>query len=88
MLTTEDKSKVIAAHQLGKKDVGSTPVQVALLTERINDLTGHLKTHKKDLHSERGLELLVSQRKKLLAYLNRQSPAAYQALVKKLNLRK
>lgn len=88
MLTTEQKSKVIAEHQTGKKDVGSTQVQVALLTERINELTAHLKTHQKDLHSERGLTLLVGRRRRLLDYLARRDQEAYQALVKKLNLRK
>lgn len=88
MLTTEQKAKVIADHQTGKQDVGSSHVQIALLTERINELTGHLKTHKKDLHSERGLELMVGKRRRLLDYLAREDAEAYQALVKKLNLRK
>lgn len=88
MLTTEQKSKVIKDHQTGAGDVGSTEVQVALLTERINQLTEHLKINKKDLHSERGLELMVEQRKRLLKYLAGRDQDAYQALVKKLNLRK
>lgn len=88
MLTTEQKSKVIKEHATSKEDVGSAPVQIALLTARINDLTGHLKTHKKDLHSERGLELLVGKRKSLLAYLQRENPEQYQELVKTLKLRK
>lgn len=88
MLTTEEKTKVIKEHAAGKADVGSAPVQIALLTERINQLTGHLKTHQKDLHSERGLELMVSRRKRLLAYLQRTNPAQYRDLVKKLKLRK
>ncbi len=88
MLTTEQKSKVIKEHATSKEDVGSAPVQIALLTARINDLTGHLKTHKKDLHSERGLELLVGKRKSLSAYLQRENPEQYQELVKTLKLRK
>ncbi len=88
MLSTEEKSKVIKEHAAGKADVGSSAVQIALLTERINQLTGHLKTHQKDLHSERGLELMVSRRKRLLTYLKRTSPEQYQDLVKKLKLRK
>lgn len=88
MLTTEEKSKVIKEHAAGKADVGSSAVQIALLTERINQLTGHLKTHQKDLHSERGLELMVGNRKRLLAYLKRTKPEQYQELVKKLKLRK
>ncbi len=88
MLSTEDKTKVIKEHAAGKADVGSSAVQIALLTERINQLTGHLKANQKDLHSERGLELMVSRRKRLLAYLKRTKPEEYQALVKKLKLRK
>lgn len=88
MLTTEEKSKVIKDHAKAKADVGSSAVQVALLTERINQLTAHMKSNKKDLHSERGLELLVSKRKRLLAYLQRTKPEEYQDLVKKLGLRK
>ena len=88
MLTAEEKSKVIGEHASDKKDVGSTTVQIAILTERINQLTGHLKEHKKDLHSERGLLLMVGKRRSLLAYLARQDEAAYQTLIKKLKLRK
>lgn len=88
MLKAEEKAKVIKEHATGKKDVGSTAVQVALLTARINELTGHLKAHPKDNHSERGLELLVSQRRRLLDYLARTDEPAYQELVKKLKLRK
>ena len=88
MLSTEEKTKVIKEHAAGKADVGSSAVQVALLTERINQLTGHMKTHKKDLHSERGLELMVGRRKRLLTYLKRTNLEEYQELVKKLKLRK
>jgi small subunit ribosomal protein S15 len=88
MPTTEAKAKTIKEHATGKKDVGSTPVQIALLTGRINELTGHLKAHKKDRHSARGLQLMVERRKRLLAYLSRTDNNAYTELVKKLELRK
>ncbi len=70
------------------KDTGSSPVQIALLTERIKLLTNHFKTHKKDLHSQRGLMKIVSQRKKLLHYLKGKNFKNYQALIQQLNLRK
>ncbi|MEX2043295.1 MAG: 30S ribosomal protein S15 [Patescibacteria group bacterium] len=88
MPTTEEKSKVIAEHAASKKDVGSTTVQIALLTARITELTAHMKRHPNDNHSERGLELLVGKRRRLLDYLARTDKAAYQELVKKLKLRK
>lgn len=88
MPSADAKSKVIADNQTSKNDVGSAPVQIALLTERIRELTGHLKTHKKDLHSEHGLQLLVSRRRRLLDYLQRIDEKAYQNLIKKLELRK
>ena len=88
MPTTEQKSKRITEFGTSKKDVGSTQVQIALLTDRINELTGHLKTHKKDLHSERGLTLLVGKRRRLLKYLEKQDAKTYQDLVKQLKLRK
>ena len=69
------------------QDVGSTGVQVAILSERISNLTEHLKTHKKDNHSTRGLLVLVSRRKRLLKYLKRKNLAQYQELIKKLGLR-
>lgn len=88
MLTADEKSKVIKEHAAGKTDVGSTAVQIGLLTERINQLTGHLKQHQKDLHSERGLLLMVSRRRRLLDYLQRTDEPAYQVLIKKLKIRK
>lgn len=88
MPTTEQKSAVIKEHATSKDDVGSAPVQIALLTARITELTGHLKRHPKDNHSERGLELLVGKRRRLLDYLARTDEAAYRELVKKLKLRK
>lgn len=87
MLTAEAKSKVIKAHGKSAKDVGSTEVQIALFTTRINELTGHLKTHKKDHHSERGLSLLVGKRRRLLNYLAKHDEKAYRELVTKLKLR-
>ena len=88
MPTTEEKSKVIKEHATSKDDVGSTPVQIALLTARITELTAHLKRNPKDNHSERGLELLVGKRRRLLNYLARIDEPAYQDILKKLKLRK
>jgi small subunit ribosomal protein S15 len=88
MPTTDQKAKTVSEYGANAKDTGATSVQIALLTERINELTGHLKTHKKDLHSERGLVLLVAKRRKLLDYLKRTSESDYQDLIKKLKIRK
>ncbi|HEY8108832.1 MAG TPA: 30S ribosomal protein S15 [Patescibacteria group bacterium] len=88
MPATEEKSKIIKEHATSKDDVGSAPVQIALLTARITELTVHLKRHPKDIHSERGLELLVGKRRRLLDYLARTDEPAYQELLKKLKLRK
>lgn len=82
------KEQIITGYQLGPKDTGSPDVQIALLTERINQLTQHLKTHAKDEHSRRGLLKLVGQRRRLLTYLAKKDPARYQKVVKKLGLRK
>lgn len=81
------KSELI--QQFGGKDsnTGSTPVQIALLSERINQLTEHLKGHKKDFHSRRGLLLMVSQRARLLKYLNKTDVEQYRALTEKLGIR-
>jgi small subunit ribosomal protein S15 len=87
-VTTADKAKVVADYQRAKGDTGSPEVQVALLTTRINDLTGHFKTHAKDHHSRRGLLKMVSRRRKLLDYLKGKSPQSYKALIEKLGLRK
>ncbi len=88
MITKEVKSEVIASNQRHKTDVGSPEVQVAVLTKRIKDLTAHLKENKHDNHSRRGLLQMVGQRKRQLAYLQRQDFQAYQALIAKLGLRK
>ena len=87
-LTKEEKTKLIEKFQLDKNDTGSIEVQVALLTKRINDLNEHLKVHKHDFHSNRGLLKMVGQRKSLLNYLAKNDVQRYRALVKKLGLRK
>jgi len=88
MLTAEDKAQIVKEHGTSATDVGSAKVQIALLTARISMLTEHLKEHKKDLHTERGLEMLVGKRRRLLKYLARESESDYQALIKKLKLRR
>ena len=82
-----DKAKIVADYQRAKGDTGSPEVQVALLTARINDLTGHFKTHTKDHHSRRGLLKMVSRRRKLLDYLKSTNLATYLARIEKLGLR-
>ncbi|MEE9142810.1 MAG: 30S ribosomal protein S15 [Gammaproteobacteria bacterium] len=87
-LTTEDKSKVISDFARGTGDTGSPEVQVALLSKRINELTEHFSTHKKDHHSRRGLLRMVNQRRKLLDYLKKKDPVRYQELISRLGLRR
>ena len=87
-LTKEKKTEIIEKYRLDENDTGSVEVQVALLTERINDLNEHLKVHKHDYHSNRGLLKMVGQRKSLLSYLAKEDVQRYRALVKKLGLRK
>ena len=82
------KAKVVKDYQRSGKDTGSPEVQIALLTERINGLTEHFKTHVKDFHSRRGLLVMVSQRRKLLDYLKRTDADKYRGLIEKLGLRK
>ncbi|PIR55265.1 30S ribosomal protein S15 [Candidatus Peregrinibacteria bacterium CG10_big_fil_rev_8_21_14_0_10_36_19] len=84
----ESKKKVIASHSTHAKDTGSSQVQVAILTERINELSQHLETHPKDDHSRRGLLGLVGKRRKHLQYLRIHKKDDYETLIKKLNLRK
>ncbi len=84
----ERKSAIIEEYRSNEKDTGSTEVQVALLTERINSLTEHLKKHKHDHHSQRGLLMMVGQRRSLLNYLRRNDVARYQALIGRLGLRR
>ncbi len=88
MLEQERKQEIIDLHKRHEGDTGSPEVQIALLTERINYLTEHLKTHKKDFHSQRGLLKLVGRRRGLLNYLRDRSPERYQELLQKLGLRK
>ena len=87
-LKVEQKSKIMKEHQTGKSDTGSPEVQVALLSARINDLSGHFTTHKKDNHSRMGLLRMVGKRRKLLAYLKSVDTKRYASLVEKLGLRK
>lgn len=82
-----DKDEVIAKYQLHETDRGSAPVQVALLTRRINELTDHFRTHKKDHHSRRGLLMMVGKRRRLLDYLKRTDVARYRSLIEDLGLR-
>ena len=83
-----DTAATIREHRLHESDTGSPEVQVALLTERINHLTEHLKVHKKDHHSRRGLLMLVGRRRRLLDYLRRNDVERYRALIAKLGLRR
>lgn len=87
-LTKEAKSELIRKYASHESDTGSPEVQVALLTARINELTEHLRAHRKDHHSRRGLLMLVGQRRRLLNYLNRQNVDRYRQLVQELGLRR
>jgi small subunit ribosomal protein S15 len=87
-LQVVQKEQVVKQYQRSGKDTGSPEVQIALLTERINGLTEHFKTHVKDFHSRRGLLKLVSQRRKLLDYLKRTDADKYRGLIERLGLRK
>jgi small subunit ribosomal protein S15 len=86
-LTAENRDAIVQKYQLHEKDRGSTKVQIALLTARINDLTGHFRAHKKDHHSRRGLLKMVGQRRSLLDYLKRNDLEGYRALIADLGLR-
>lgn len=88
MLTKELSTAIIQDHARHEGDTGSSEVQVALLTERINQLTAHMRVHKHDYHSERGLLKLVGQRRRHLAYLSRTDMQRYRAILKRLGLRK
>jgi len=87
-LERDSKKKIIKSFQLHGKDTGSAEVQVALLTERIKALTGHLKSHKKDFHSRQGLFKMVGMRRRLLTFLEKINPSRYKGIIKKLKLRK
>ncbi len=88
MISKEQKTKVITSYKTHAKDTGSPEVQVALLSERINSLTEHFKTHGKDHHSRRGLMKLVGRRRRLLDYLKDKDASRYQGLIEKLGIRK
>jgi small subunit ribosomal protein S15 len=87
-LTTDVKAQIIASVQTHSNDTGSPEVQVALLTQRIRDLTGHLREHKHDAHSRRGLLKMVGHRHRLLSYLKKQDVNRYRALIAELGLRR
>lgn len=87
-ISTAEKAKIVSDFQRAQGDTGSPEVQVALLTARINGLTGHFKANVKDHHSRRGLLKMVSQRRKLLDYLKRKNADGYRALIERLGLRK
>lgn len=87
-LAADQKSRVIGQYRVHKSDTGSPEVQIALLTERIAGLNEHFKTHRKDFHSRRGLLSMVARRRRLLNYLKGTSPERYQALIRKLGLRR
>ncbi len=87
MLTTKKKQTVIKKHQIHDKDTGSSEVQVAMLSKQIDELASHLKKHKKDNHSRRGLIKMVADRRTHLKYLERKDKARYDVVVKKLDLK-
>ncbi len=88
MRTPRRKEKIIKEHQGHAKDTGSAPVQIAVTTQRIKELSSHLKKHPKDMHSRRGLLAMVNKRRKLLSYLSENSPKAYKSIVRKLGLKR
>ena len=87
MITKERKAELIAQYGKDEKDSGSAAVQVAILTERIRELTEHMKSHKKDFHTRRGLLMLVGKRRRLLYYIKKGDVEAYRALIKSLGIR-
>ena len=87
-ITAEEKTQIVSDFKIHDKDTGSPEVQIAILTKRINELTEHLRTHKKDHSSRRGLLKMVSKRNSLLKYLTRQDRTRYQQIIGKLGLRK
>lgn len=86
-ITQEIKQKIIKKHAINDKDTGSPEVQISVLTERIKNMTEHMKIHKKDLHSQRGLIAMVNRRRRLLKYIKNDSVERYQTLIKELGLR-
>lgn len=87
-LSKEEKAKIIKEYAKSKNDVGSSEVQIAILTKEINDLTEHLKTHIHDFHSKRGLFMKVGRRRKLLNYLKENDIVSYRNIIEKLKIRK
>jgi len=87
-LAAEQKTQVITTYRIHKSDSGSPEVQVALLSQRISELTEHFKTHQKDHHSRRGLLTMVARRRKLLNYLKDRDPERYRALIQRLGIRR
>ena len=83
----ENKSKIISDFAINENDTGSVEVQIAVITERINNLTNHFKNHNHDEHSKRGMLALVNKRKKLLSYLSKKNNIKYKEILKKLNIR-
>jgi len=88
VLVKEKKNEIIDDFKVHAKDTGSPTVQIALLSEKINYLSGHLKTHRKDFHSRRGLLMMIGKRRRLLAYLKKRDPQKYEETISKLKLRK
>ena len=87
-MTKEEKLEIIKKFGVSEKDSGKSEVQIALITKRLNDLTGHFDVHKKDHHSRRGLMQLVGKRRRLLDYLMKKDIERYRAIIKELNIRK
>ena len=88
VMTKDEKTNLIKEYATHEGDTGSPEVQVAILTERITNLTEHLKTHKKDFHSRRGLLIMVGQRRRLLDYVKRKDQSRYEGLIKRLGIRR
>lgn len=87
-ITAERKQELIKEFSKGANDTGSAPVQIAVLSERIKNLTDHMQSHKKDFHSRRGLLVMVGQRRRLLDYVKKNDETQYEALIKRLGLRR
>lgn len=88
MISSRKKKKIVSEHGMHEQDTGSAAVQIGLLTSKIEELTGHLKKHPKDNHSRRGLLQMVGKRRRLLKYLEKNDSKAYNAVIKKLGLKK
>ena len=88
MLDADTRERITREYQVHDRDTGSTELQVAILTERIRQVTDHLRTHKKDFHSRRGLVTMVSKRRRLLNYLSNEDVNRYQSLIRRLGLRR